>query len=133
MHDPQQLARGILDAIPPTMHRIRLEMRTGATDELSVPQFRVLACIYRELRQASEIARHLGVSAPAVSKMLDLLVERGLVLKSSETRDRRQTALALTPDGERLLKRARALAQKSLEEKLLELTPGERLELARGI
>src|SRR5213593_846046 len=50
----------------------------------------------------SELARHLGVSVPTVSKSIDVLVDRGWVERWVDPSDRRQTLARLTVEGRRV-------------------------------
>ena len=47
----------------------------------------------------SELNRHVLLSQPALSRMVDRLVERGLISRSADPRDRRGLRLALTEEG----------------------------------
>src|ERR1700753_2353237 len=47
----------------------------------------------------SELTRHVLLSQPALSRMVDRLAERGLVSRSTDPRDGRGVRLALTADG----------------------------------
>ena len=53
----------------------------------------------------SDLARRLGVSAPTASTLIDRLVERGLVDRREDPRDRRQHRCRLSPAGQRLAAR----------------------------
>ena len=48
---------------------------------------------------ASDIAKRLGITAPAVSKMLRSMEEKGYVERRVEEKDRRNTRVSITPDG----------------------------------
>jgi DNA-binding MarR family transcriptional regulator len=58
----------------------------------------------------SELARTLGIERARLVHMLDLLEKRGLTERQPAPDDRRSHALFLTRDGQRILKRAKALA-----------------------
>ncbi len=133
MQEPHILARRILDIIPPTMHQIRLEMRSSNPLNLTIPQFRVLANVFRGKNLVGEIARHHGVSAPAVSRMVSTLADRGLVERVSGRGDRRRIILRLTPEGTSLYHRVKRSAQFSLSGRVAALSPRERDDLRRGL
>jgi DNA-binding MarR family transcriptional regulator len=69
--------------------------------------FTQLAALYAvsgtELLSVSELADQIGRSPSATSRIVSELVARGLVERTTETADRRQRALALTPAGATLL------------------------------
>lgn len=48
----------------------------------------------------SEIARKLKISTPAVSKMLKGLEEKQFIIRRTDERDRRNTIVSITPEGE---------------------------------
>ena len=50
----------------------------------------------------SALAEQLSVRPSTVSKMLDRLIETGLVARSANSADARRTMVQLTPDGERV-------------------------------
>ncbi len=52
----------------------------------------------------SEVARRLYLETPSITTMIDRLSERGLVKRMDDRKDRRKTLVALTPEGERVLK-----------------------------
>ncbi len=117
----------------PTMSRIRSEMRSHSPADLSVPQYRILASIYRGRIHVGEIANHQGVSQPAMSKMVDSLVQKGFIERGTENKDRRQVHLKLTKTGEALYKKVREATQENLKSKLSCLTEREQQELELGL
>ncbi len=57
----------------------------------------------------SALAEQLAVRPSTVSKMLDRLIEKDLVLRESNSRDARRTMVTLTSSGEAAKQRVRAL------------------------
>ncbi|WP_244497571.1 MarR family winged helix-turn-helix transcriptional regulator [Aureimonas sp. AU40] len=57
----------------------------------------------------SALAEQLAVRPSTVSKMLDRLIEKSLVLRESNSRDARRTMVTLTPAGEAAKQRVRTL------------------------
>jgi len=74
-----------------------------ASQELSLPHYRVLAAISSGSAMASRIADRLALGKPAVSAAVDSLERRGLLERLAVEGDQRAATLRLTPDGERLL------------------------------
>jgi DNA-binding MarR family transcriptional regulator len=74
-------------------------------------QFSVLVVIAANpgLSQA-DVAESLGIERARLVHVLDLMEERQLLQRVRSATDRRSHALHLTPEGQRLLKRAQALA-----------------------
>ena len=97
-----QMADLLMDVIPKMMQVLRSEMRYGRGDRLTVPQFRVLANINRGITQNKILADKLGVSAAAISRMVDVLVIEKLVIKGINKDDRRHAKLSLSIEGKKL-------------------------------
>ncbi len=97
---PDECARQILEAVPMVMRAIRNEMRSHRASDLSVPKFRVLIFLNRhEGASLSDIAEHLGLTLPSMSKMIDGLVARDMVIRQMDPGDRRRVTLAPTALG----------------------------------
>ena len=87
-------------------------IRTLASIDLRPAQYSVLSVIgaNRGLSQA-DVAQLLGIERARLVRLLDRLEKRGLTQRLASPVDRRSHALQLTPAGQALLKRAKALAQ----------------------
>ena len=118
----------MMDVMPKAMQSLREEMRQGRGDRLTVPQFRVLAGVNRGVAANKDLGELLGVSEAAISRMVDHLVQDGLIKKSIHKSDRRQSVLSLTIDGSSLYNFIRGDARQRLMEKL-EVLPNEKLEI----
>lgn len=81
----------------------------GAVIGLPGPQYTALISIAHLQAQddvsVSALSQHLHVSGAFVTRLVNQLVERGLVDKASDTGDRRRVRLSLTAEGEALLAR----------------------------
>jgi DNA-binding MarR family transcriptional regulator len=87
-------------AVPAVMRFIRSQMRGHRQAELSVPQLRSLIFVHlNEDTSVSAMAEHLGLSLPAASRTVELLVNRGLMRRRSRLDDRRKVSLSLTRRG----------------------------------
>jgi DNA-binding MarR family transcriptional regulator len=103
-----------------------------ATDEpLAMSQVKLLLLIARpgQRYKVSDVAEFLDVTNAAASRAIDRLVQRGLVDRTVSTGDRRAVDLALTPQGETLLRR---FTERRNEELLARLGqyPEEKLQRA---
>jgi DNA-binding MarR family transcriptional regulator len=74
----------------------------------------------------SELAQHLSVRLPTISKSVKLLVERGWVERRIPDENRRQTMVRLTRDGRRALAAMKRRAEGHVAGLLDPLTAGER-------
>jgi DNA-binding MarR family transcriptional regulator len=137
---PDECAHELLEVVPPVMRVIRTEMRRQSTPDLSVPQFRVLSYLNRSAGGSlSEVADHIGLTRPAMSVLIDGLVNRKLVTRETDQDDRRRLMLTLTRAGQSLYNAAREHTQAALAARLQALDPAERqaligsLEHLRGL
>jgi DNA-binding MarR family transcriptional regulator len=131
--DEEECAALLMDVVPLVMRSIRAEMRRHRAD-LSVPQFRTLAFLRKhEGASLSQVADHLGLMLPSVSKMVDGLVARGLLTRKDSSADRRYVALALTARGRSALASARKATQLHLAQILRALPQDERPSVVRAM
>jgi DNA-binding MarR family transcriptional regulator len=86
-------------------------LRTLARLDIRPAQYSVLAVIEANpgLSQ-SDLADFLGIERARLARMLDRLEKRGLAKRKASPRDRRSHALYLTREGQKVLKRVKALA-----------------------
>jgi len=74
----------------------------------------------------SEVAEHVGLTLPSMSKLNDGLVARKLVTRVTATADRRRLVLAVSPRGRAVLEARRAAARARLAERVASLPPAHR-------
>ena len=79
----------------------------------------------------AELARRAAVSPPAVSQLLAALEENGWVSRRRVEEDRRRQPLALTEQGQSVLRSAQTALWERLAGLLADLPPHEAVELAR--
>jgi DNA-binding MarR family transcriptional regulator len=131
---PDACAQGILEVVPAVMRTIRAEMRRHRTADLSVPQFRTLAFIDRQADASlSDVAEHIGLTLPSMSKIVDGLVTRKLVTRQTHATDRRRMRLALTPRGQTALQTSREATRACLAEDLAGLTERQRETIGQAM
>jgi len=98
--DLAESARKLLEVVPIIMQDIRSEMRSRRSFDLTVPQFRALAFVNRnEGSSLWEVARHVGLTPPSTSRLVDNLIVRGLMARSDHPADRRRVQLTVTDHG----------------------------------
>lgn len=99
-------ATQVMAALPLIMRTVGGEMRRRHASELSEPQFHALMIIkHHDGTSLSFVASRLSTGLSSTSKLIDGLVERGLLARESSREDRRQILLSLTPQGEEILGR----------------------------
>jgi DNA-binding MarR family transcriptional regulator len=108
------------------MRFIRHEMRTHRQAQLSVPQFRALVFLnVTDDPSLSAMAEHIGISLPAASRMVDMLVKRGLLERRVGATDRRRVSLSLTARGRKRYRRAHRETQAALARRFGVLSAAE--------
>lgn len=125
--EPDDCAALVLETVPLVMRSVRAEMRGSRAPDLSVPQFRALNFLYRcPGASLSDVADHVGITLPSMSKLVEKLVARGLVTRQDDPGDRRRVTLALTEPGRAELQAAREATQARLAQRLAALSPEQR-------
>jgi DNA-binding MarR family transcriptional regulator len=103
---------------------------------LSFTQMKVLmtlAGIVDEPSTLKPLAEKLGLSLPSASRAVDELVNRELVARIEDERDRRQRRLSLTPTGQQLAQRVVAARIEGLGQFAASLTDAERERLDEAL
>lgn len=67
--------------------------------DITAPQFKVLINIYKGVTSPAEISKALVMDAGAMSRMVDRMVKRELIVRHPNPQDKRQVILALTDKG----------------------------------
>jgi DNA-binding MarR family transcriptional regulator len=123
MNSPDECAHELLEVTLEVMRAVRCQMRRCRTADLSVPEFRTLGFLRRHTGASlTDVADHIGVTLPSMSKLMDSLVTRKLVMREFDAADRRRVTLALTARGNVILQAAHAAAQAYLAEVLSALS-----------
>ena len=117
----------IADALRPAVFRIVRELRRESRDLGASPeQISLLVAIkYAPGIGVRDLAAAERVSAPALSNHVDRLERDGLVTRTPSADDRRRVGLALTDEGQRLLRRVRSRRTAWLASRLGRLSAAE--------
>jgi len=115
-------ASEVLDTVPLVMRVIRQHLRRHRSG-LTIPQFRTLCFISTAAGQSlSAAAEFIGLSLPAMSRLVDGLVEQRLVKRRACDEDRRHVRLSITSTGEATLSEAREQAKAQIAVALAKLS-----------
>ena len=79
------------------------------------------------------VAEHLSITAPSATSLIRALERDGLVVRSTDERDRRSSRLSLTAKGTRVLTETLAKGAEILEEVFGALTPRALAEFTRAL
>ena len=116
------------------MRFVRAEMRAHRQALLTVPQFRALVFVsYHEHSSVTALAEHLGLSLPAASRMVEILVQRGFVRRSARAGDRRCVRLSLTRRGAAAFHTAHHATQAALVRRFRALTESDLAVVTRAM
>ena len=100
----------VADALRPVLLRVGRELRREARAVgISPEQLSLLVAIkYTPGSGIRNLAAHERISAPALTKHVDRLERDGLVVRTPSPDDGRRIGLALTEEGQRVLRRVRS-------------------------
>lgn len=131
---PKACASHVLDTVPSVMQFIRIQMRGHRDLGISVPQFRVLTFLERRPGGSlSDAAEWVGLSLPAMSRLIEGLVERQLLTREDSADDRRRVSLRITDSGREVVRTAREGALAQLAEVLSALSARERAQIIEAM
>ena len=130
----EQCAREILETVPAVMRFIRDRVRRRGAAGLSLPQFRTLIFLGRVKNPSlSAAAEHLGLSLPAMSRLINGLVDNRLVQRQTVLTNRRQVALTLTVRGRAALEKVRKEVRAQLADSIKILPCAEQKTVQRAM
>ena len=126
------LATSLRISVSRLARRLRVERVGYGTPEavLSDIQLAALSALERhEAMTPGELAAHEKVQPPSMTRVIAVLEERSLVLRSPHPTDRRQVLLTVTDKGRALVQRMRRRKDAWMAKRLAELTAEERAAL----
>ncbi|NIE76147.1 MarR family transcriptional regulator [Pantoea sp. Ap-967] len=84
---------------------------------VTAAQFKVLIIVTQyQVDTPAELCRYLGLDSGSMTRMLDRLEQKGLILRNRCADDRRQVRLALSADGQRLADRLPEIGAAAMNE-----------------
>jgi len=102
--------------------------------DVTMPQMKVLMLLRENgALRVGVLARHLNVSTPTITGIVDRLVRQDLVKREGDPSDRRVVLNVLTPKGEQLMERLRHRSDEELMRVIGSLSPGEADSLAQSL
>lgn len=105
-----------------------------AGEAITMPQLRALVLVAtRPDINASAVAAALDVHPSNATRLLDRLVQAGLLERRDAASDRRNVELSLTPDGVRLVDSVMDHRRQAFERILARLRPAERQRLGAAL
>ena len=130
----KNLAREFLDVVPRAMRAVRTEMRSVASQDMSVPHFRILAHLFRHGKtNQRELAENLGTNPPSMCRLIASLRKRDLVRETRNELDRREVLVELNDTGRDTFLSYQASAANRIQVHLDQLPPEDQLALRKGL
>lgn len=131
---PDICASEIMESIPVVMYFIRKRMRQRKGQIVSVPQVRALAYLSRHSDSTlNQLADYLAVSNATTCSLVDRLVQKGLIDRREDPKERRCVKLNLTSEGQQEYRELHNLAVSELAEILQELRPHQLKQVNEGL
>lgn len=95
---------GFWGVFPQFWHQIRAHTAKVAEQyDVTRTEFLILKRVDEGFNSVSKLAESKHISPPAISRMVDGLVEKGLISRTEDPQDRRCTMLNLTDEGRDVL------------------------------
>jgi DNA-binding MarR family transcriptional regulator len=131
----QQAIEKFWEAFPAVWNLIRSHLRLILAQEFSITldEFHTLRNMRRGFCSVSQLADVLQVSRPAASQSVEALVEKGLVSRHYDTKDRRHIRLELTDAGKEMLAGIFLRNRGWMVEKMAVLSPEEVARVAKAM
>lgn len=121
------------DAVLQGLHSAR-PLPAWAGLSLTLVQLTALFVLFRRgPLPTGRLGELLGLGKPAATLLVSALVQRGLVERHEDPRDRRRTLVQLAPPAQSLLAEHYAGSRQQLEAWLARLEPADLSRLARGL
>jgi DNA-binding MarR family transcriptional regulator len=130
------LATALRISVSRLARRLRAQRSTSGMTEavLSETQLAALSALERHHAMTpGELAEHEKVQPPSMTRVIAVLEERNLVLRSPHPTDRRQAVLTVTEEGRALVQRVRRRKDAWLARHLAGLTDAERATLRAAV
>jgi DNA-binding MarR family transcriptional regulator len=131
---PQHCAKQMIETVPLVMQFMRRQMRKASSRKLSIAQLRTLNFVSKhDLPSLSCAAEFIGLSLPAMSRLVDGLVKADLLTRRSCDDDRRHIRLAVTGLGQAALDESWKSTRARLADELAAMTAKERQAISAAM
>jgi DNA-binding MarR family transcriptional regulator len=130
------LATALRISVSRLARRLRAQRAASGMTEAVLSETQLAALSALETHHAmtpGELAEHEKVQPPSMTRVIAVLTERELVVKSPHPTDRRQVILTVTDEGRAVVHRVRRRKDAWLAQRLAELTVAERATLRAAV
>ena len=127
----QDMATGLHAA---AIRLLRMLRREDQASGMSGPRLSALSVVvFAGPMSLADLAAAEQVKAPTMSRIVEGLVQAGLVTRDPDPANRRMVRIAATPEGTRLLEAGRERRVRALTQQLGRLADSEQRALARAV
>jgi len=133
---PSREIAGLAGEVRTEIGRLAYHLRTPATRSGITPtRLAALSALtrYPEGVRQGDLAELMNMSAPSMTRLVEILEEAGWVERRRDPADQRCLLLVLSPVGRKTVETLRDEASTQLSEELADLTPEERAALAAAV
>ncbi len=130
------LATALRISVSRLARRLRAQRTLSGMTEAVLSETQLAALSALEVHHAmtpGELAEHEKVQPPSMTRVIAVLTERNLVVKSPHPNDGRQVILNVTEEGREVVQRVRRRKDAWLAQRLAELTAAERATLRAAV
>ena len=130
------LATALRISVSRLARRLRAQRTLSGMTEAVLSETQLAALSALEVHHAmtpGELAEHEKVQPPSMTRVIAVLTERNLVVKSPHPTDGRQVILTVTEEGRAVVQRVRRRKDAWLAQRLAELTAAERATLRAAV
>ncbi len=124
--DAADLASRLRVSVWRLARRMRQASDPGITPTLHAALFTIE---HHDPVTAGQLAAHEQVTKPTMTRTISMLLEQGLIARTTDPLDGRVTWLSITPAGSKLLQRARRRTDEYLSKRVKALDPDDRATL----
>jgi DNA-binding MarR family transcriptional regulator len=123
------------ETIPPIWRQTRTQIRGVAAERfgLTVEQFQALRRIRKGYDSVSALAEEGRLSRSQASRAVEVLVNKKLVTRLTDSQDRRHVHLSLTDKGEKALSATYAETEEWLAKRFQSLSPAETEKIVQAL
>ena len=100
----EEIADGFMDSFPIFFRRVSREEAHPSAKKFDPSRFVLKAVMMHGPVRMSEIGRHMGISKPYMTALVDKLISEGLVERVSDPDDRRVVNVKITDAGKKVIR-----------------------------
>lgn len=127
-----QIIYSLLNDLPGFICYFRQNFCASEFSQLTLQQSRLLSLLLDENLTPSEVAEKLGVSLPAISRMIKPFIENKWIIKATNNQDQRSAQLKLTAVGKKKLISSQSAFKENLKSPIQDLSEGDKKALIKA-